>query len=214
MKILIADDHAIFREGLRSLLAGRDGVSVVGETGLAAQVPSLVRNLRPDVVIMDISMPDGNGIDVARRISRKFENVAVVMLSMHADQDRVLSSLRAGARGYVSKESAMDELLRALDAVERGGVFLSPAVSTGALLSALARRDARADGTSNPLTVRQEQILRLLAMGKPTREIALRLGISVKTVESHRAGIMERLQIFSVAGLVRFAVRRGLVRLD
>lgn len=214
MKVLIADDHAILRDGLRSLLTGIDDVSVVADTGAAAKVLPLVKKFRPDVVLMDISMPGGNGIELVRKISRKFANVAVIMLSMHTDQDHVLRSLRAGAKGYVSKESAMDELSQALEAVGRGGMFLSPAVSTNTLLSALVGGDAHADDGLDRLTSRQRQVLQLLATGKSTKEVAHILWISVKTVESHRAQIMERLQIFNVAGLVRFAVRRGLVRLD
>lgn len=214
MKVLIADDHAILRDGLRSLLAAIGDVSVVADTGAAVKVLPLVKKFRPDVVLMDISMPGGNGIELTRKISRKFANVAVIMLSMHTDQDHVLRSLRAGAKGYVSKESAMDELSQALEAVGRGGMFLSPAVSNNALLSALVGGDAHADDGLDRLTSRQMQVLRLLVTGKSTKEIAHILWISVKTVESHRAQIMERLQIFTVAGLVRFAVRRGLVRLD
>lgn len=214
MRVLIADDHAILRDGLRSLLTDIDDVSVVADTGAAAKVLPLVKKFHPDVILMDISMPRENGIELVRKITRKFSNIAVIMLSMYTDQDHVLRSLRAGAKGYVSKESAIDELSQALKAVGRGGMFLSPVVSTNTLLSALVGGDTHADDGLDRLTSRQGQVLRLLVTGKSTKEAAHILGISVKTVESHRAQIMERLQIFNVAGLVRFAVRRGLVRLD
>lgn len=212
-KVLIADDHAIMREGVRSLLERVDRISVVGDTGSASEVIGLVKRCRPDIVLLDISMPGINGLELTGQISQKFPVVGVIILSMHADQEYVLRALRAGAKGYVLKESAFEELVQAFRAVVDGQTFLSPTVSTKVVAS-LVHRTQDVEAAPNRLTQRQRQVLRLLAEGKPTREVAALLNVSVKTVETHRAQIMERLQIFDIAGLVRFAVRHGLVDVE
>lgn len=209
-RVLLADDHALVRAGIRALLQNLDGVTVVAETGNGAEVLELARAHRPDVVLLDISMPGLGGLEVSAQLRDALPDVRVVMLSMHANEEYVLQALRAGAAGYMLKDSATAELELALKAVMQGETYLSPPISRQVVEGYVQRVGAEQTASDN-LTPRQRQVLQLIAEGHSTKEIAHRLNLSVKTVETHRAQLMERLQIREIAGLVKYAIRHGLV---
>jgi DNA-binding NarL/FixJ family response regulator len=215
-RVLLVDDHVMMRAGLRALIEAFDGFEVVGEAGDGRAGVRLARQLEPDVVVMDLTMPGLNGLDATVRIVEERNRTRVVVLSMHTDEHYVLEALRAGASAYVVKEAAVSELEQALRAAVRGERYLSPAVSHH-VLDEYLRLARGGPGGSEPrsglelLTQRQREILQLIAEGNSTRAIAQRLSISIKTVEAHRSQIMERLEIHDVAGLTRFAIRVGLI---
>ncbi|NJM12903.1 MAG: response regulator transcription factor [Synechococcaceae cyanobacterium SM1_2_3] len=213
IKVLLADDHTLVRAGLRSLIDGFEGFCVVAETGDGREAVRLTRQLQPDIALLDISMPGLNGLDATALIARETPDARVVILSMHTAETYVLEALRAGAVGYVVKDAAVDEMERALRAVRKGERWLSPSVSRHLLdeYLRLARGQPMVGSGMESLTLRQREILQLIAEGHSTREIADRLTISIKTVETHRAQIMDRLNIRDVAGLTRFALRAGLI---
>lgn len=213
IKVLLADDHTLVRAGLRTLIEGFEGFRVVAETSDGREAVRLTRQLQPDIALIDISMPGLNGLDATALISRETPDTRVVILSMHTAETYVLEALRAGAAGYVVKDAAVDEMERALRAVQKGERWLSPSVSRHLLdeYLRLVRGQPIAGSGMEALTPRQREILQLIAEGHSTREIADRLAISIKTVETHRAQIMERLSIRDVAGLTRFALRAGLI---
>ena len=210
VRVLLADDHALVRAGIRALLQNLDGVTVVAETGNGAEVLEFARTHRPDVVLLDISMPGLGGLEVSAQLRDALPDVRVVMLSMHANEEYVLQALRAGAAGYMLKDSATAELELALKAVMQGETYLSPPISRQVVEGYVQRVGAEQTASDN-LTPRQRQVLQLIAEGHSTKEIAHRLNLSVKTVETHRAQLMERLQIREIAGLVKYAIRHGLV---
>ena len=210
-RILLADDHALVRGGLKALIDGFSGFEVVGEAADGEQALAMAREHSPEVMIMDITMPGLNGLDACRRLQRTLPAIAVVVLSMHSAEHYVLAALRAGARAYVVKDAAPDCLEQALRAVREGRRYLSPPLSPA--LFEHADREGEGPGLLG-LTGRQREILQLIAEGHATRDIATRLHISVKTVETHRAQLMQRLEIFDVAGLTRHAIRCGLVSPD
>ena len=206
LQILLADDHAIVREGLRSLLAAA-GHRVVGEAADGMAAVRLARKHRPDVLVMDIGMPILNGIDCAAAVRRDSPGTRVIALTVHAEDHYVLEALRVGIRGYVIKNQAMVDLVTAIDQVVRGSIYLSPGVSQAVLEAFITRQD-----TALPrLTQREREVLQLVAEGKRSKEIADLLGISLKTAETHRAHIMDKLSIHDTAGLVRYAIRLGMV---
>ena len=208
-RVVLADDHAIVRAGLKKLLESL-GVEVVGEAADGRELLALLDTLHPDVALLDVAMPGLNGIEAAARIAREHPRTRVLILSMHQNEDYVRRALRAGAAGYLVKDAAPDELDLALKAVMRGETFLSPSVSKGVMSDYVQRlRAEEAPGAT--LTPRQREILQLVAEGKSSKEIARLLNLSVKTVESHRADLMQRLDIHDLAGLVRYAIREGLV---
>jgi len=207
---LLADDHTLFREGVRSLLSRIADVQIVAETGDGRDALDLIDRHRPDVALLDITMPGLNGLEVATRTARTSPKTHVVILSMHANEAYVGQALRAGVAGYLLKDAAATELESALRAVMRGETYLSPAISKHVVEGFLGRARPDADPLA-ALTARQREILQLIAEGKSTKEIAATLEVGVKTVETHRAHLMERLGIHDVAGLVRFAIRSGLV---
>ena len=209
VRVLLADDHALVRAGIRALLQGLEGVTVVAETGNGAEVLELARTHRPDVVLLDISMPGLSGLDVSVQLERELPEVRVVVLSMHANEEYVLQALRAGAVGYMLKDSATAELELALKAVMQGETYLSPPISKQ-VVEGYVQRVGAEQPASEKLTPRQREVLQLIAEGHSTKEIAYRLELSVKTVETHRAQLMERLQIRDIAGLVKYAIRSGL----
>ena len=209
VRVLLADDHALVRAGIRALLQDLEGVTVVAETGNGAEVLELARTHRPDVVLLDISMPGLSGLDVSGQLEQELPEVRVVMLSMHANEEYVLQALRAGAAGYMLKDSATAELELALKAVMQGETYLSPPISKQ-VVEGYVQRVGAEQPASEKLTPRQREVLRLIAEGHSTKEIAYRLELSVKTVETHRAQLMERLQIRDIAGLVKYAIRSGL----
>ena len=210
VRVLLADDHALVRAGIRALLEDLEGVTVVAEAGNGSEVLELARKHRPDVVLLDISMPGLGGLEVSAQLGQELPEVRVVMLSMHATEEYVLQALRAGAAGYMLKDSATAELERALEAVMQGETYLSPPISKQVVEGYVQRVGAEQPAADN-LTPRQRQVLQLIAGGQSTKEIAYRLELSVKTVETHRAQLMERLQIRDIAGLVKYAICNGLV---
>ena len=209
-RVLLVDDHALVRAGIRALLETLPRVEVVGETGDGLAAVQLATELAPDVILLDITLPGLNGLEVATRVARLGTGVRVLMLSMHASPEYAARAFAAGAAGYLNKDSAFDELAAALDAIGAGRRYLCRAIDPEQV--ALFERQAANGGSGiDRLTPRQRQILQLVAEGFSTREIAERLYLSVKTVETHRAQIMQRLDIHDVAGLVRFAIRHGLL---
>jgi DNA-binding NarL/FixJ family response regulator len=213
VRVLLADDHVLVRTGIRLLLQKTEGVDVVGEADDGRRAVALALELRPHIVLMDISMPNLNGLEAAAQIRRECPEVRVIILSMSADEAHVLQALRAGASGYLLKDASPDELSLAIQAVMRGDTWLTPRVSRQ-VVEGYVGRLSQGETTLDALTPRQREILQLIAEGQGTKEIAFKLGLSVKTVETHRAQIMERLNIRDVPGLVRFAVRSGLVSSD
>jgi len=210
IRALLADDHTLVRAGIRGLLRGLPGVEVVGEAEDGHEALRLAEALRPDVVLLDIGMPGLNGLEVAGRLAALDPSIRVLILSMHTSEEYVLRALRAGCAGYLLKRSAVSELEVAVRAVARGETYLSPAVSKQVVDDYVGRTGGATDPI-DALTPRQREILQLVAEGNTSKEIAERLGLSFKTVEAHRAQIMERLGVRDLAGLVRFAVRVGLV---
>ena len=209
IRVLLVDDHALMRAGLRALVSETADVEVVGEAEDGAEALRLMEELRPDVALVDISMPRLNGFEVVARASRDHPRVRIIILSMHAFEEYVHRALMAGAAGYLLKNAEKAELEQAIRAVRRGQTWLSPAISK-TVVSALARGE-KPHGPFEILSARQREVLQLIAEGHSTKEIAGRLDLSVKTVETHRAELMERLGIHGVAGLVRYAIRVGLV---
>ena len=203
------DDHALVRAGLRSLLERMSAVRIVGEGGDGREALALVAREPVDVVLMDIAMKGLNGLEATRQIKKAYPGVHVVMLSMHASEEYVMQALRAGASGYLLKDAATLELAQAIVAVTRGELYLSPPISRQVVENYM-QRVGGAHNALSLLTGRQREILQLIAEGQSTKAIAHRLGLSAKTVESHRAQLMERLDIHDVPGLVRYAIRVGL----
>lgn len=210
IKILIADDHTLVRAGMRALLENLAGIEVIAEASDGRTALELIKQKRPDVALLDIGMPGLNGIEVAARASKEEPQVRLLILSMHTNEEYVLQALRAGASGYLVKGADTVELELALKALMRGESYLSPAVSKH-LISDYAKRVGGEAGSLELLTPRQREILQLIAEGHSTKEIASLLKISIKTVETHRSVLMERLDIHDVAGLVRYAIRVGVV---
>ncbi|HNW44712.1 MAG TPA: response regulator transcription factor [Elusimicrobiales bacterium] len=212
-KILICDDHKIFREGLRALLAGQPGLKVVGGARDGIEAVKLARELSPDIVIMDISMPGLNGIEAARKLSKVRKSARVIALSMHNDRKYVTEILKAGARAYLLKDSAFEELMDAIKAVSCGRYFLSAGITSIVLGDYLKGPSPDPRSAFTLLSAREREVLQLLAEGLRTKEISQKFALSVKTVETHRKKIMEKLGITSIAGLTRYAVKEGLVSL-
>lgn len=213
IRVLLADDHTLVRAGIRGLLEKMAGIQVVAEAGDGREALRLIEATQPDVVLMDITMPGLNGLEAAARVTKDFPKVRVIMLSVHANEEYVWQALRGGAAGYLVKDAGPAELELAVTAVARGEMYLSPAVSKHVVQDYI-RRVAGETSTLDLLTPRQREILQMIAEGNTTKEVAERLNVSVKTVETHRAQLMERLDIHDVAGLVRYAIRVGLVSPD
>jgi DNA-binding NarL/FixJ family response regulator len=213
VRVLVADDHALFRAGIRKLLQSFAGIEVVGEAADGHEAVHLSATQRPDVLLMDIGMPGLNGVEAAARLTREGARPRVIILSMHTGEDHVLRAIRAGAAGYLLKDADPAQLEAAVRAVARGEIYLSPAVSRYVVEDYVRR----AGGDRSPLdrlTSRQREVLQLIAEGNTTKAIATRLGLSMKTVETHRAQLMERLEARDVAALVRLAIRVGLVEAE
>ncbi len=207
-RVMIADDHQIVRQGLRALLE-KAGHVVVAEAPNGREAVDLATKQQVDVAVLDLIMPVLNGVDSARELLRAAPQVRTILLTMHADRPYVVEALQAGAKGYVLKTQAAEDLVRAIDEVSRGAVYISPAVAMS-LVDAMLDRDEPA---TKDLTARERQILQLVAESKSTKQIARLLNISYKTAESHRSRLMKKLDIHETAGLVRYAIRRGLVQL-
>ena len=208
IRVLLADDHKLVRAGFRAMLDSLGGIEIVGETGDGREALELIRAQNPDVALLDITMPGLTGIEVAMRVAAEAPSVRVIILSMHTSEDYIARAVRAGVSGYLLKNADPVELELALRAAMNREMYLSPSVSKQ-LVQDYTRRLGRDD---EPLTARQREVLQLIAEGKSTKEIAVILELSVKTVETHRKEIMERLGIFDVPGLVRYAIRVGIIK--
>ena len=213
IRILIADDHALVRAGMRSLLAGFEGIQVVGEAGNGRDAVELSEHLGPDLVLMDISMSGLNGLDAAEQVLIRCPRCKIIILSMHSNDEYVTRALRMGAKGYLIKDSAASELEIAVRTVARGEKYLSPEISTR-MIDQYIDLLSDTSHSGETLTVRQREILQLIAEGRTTREIAVILKIGVKTVETYRTQLMDRLDIHRVADLVRYAIRTGMISPD
>jgi DNA-binding NarL/FixJ family response regulator len=212
VRILLADDHNILRDGMRLLLERQPGFSVVGEAADGREIVQLTQEHSPDVVVMDIAMPNMNGIEATRRIVEKFPNTGVVILSMHYDESYVIRSLKAGARAYLLKDAMKAELIAAIRAVAEGRSFFSPRISRilqEDYVEALGRKGA--DDSYELLTEREREILQLVAEGKTNKEIADALNVSVYTVDTHRTHILQKLNLHSVPEVILYAVRKGII---
>jgi DNA-binding NarL/FixJ family response regulator len=212
IRVLIADDHALVRAGIRALVEKIEGVVVVAEAGKGGEAMELVRELRPDLMLLDITMPDGGGFEVLEEVTNHYPDIKIIVLTVHEAGEYAIRALREGAAGFLPKSAASTELEQAIQMVVRGDVYISPETSRKTLLEygkGATKRDLLAT-----LSPRQREVLRLIAEGKTTKQIAQLLEISVKTVETHRAQLMERLGIHDVAGLVRYAIIVGLIEVE
>jgi DNA-binding NarL/FixJ family response regulator len=212
IRVLLSDDHKLMRRGLRLVIEQQPEFTVVGEADDGRQAVDLASELKPDAVVMDIAMPNLNGIEACHQITQASPSTSVVMLSMHADESYVLRALKAGARAYLLKDSAESDLVRALHAVAEGKSFFSPAVSK-VLLEDYVRKLQRsgAEDSFDLLTPREREILQLIAEGKSNKEVANLLNLSVYTIETHRSNLMEKLHLRSVPELILYAVRKGII---
>ncbi len=212
IRILLADDHTIMRNGLRLLLERQPGFQVIGEAADGRETVEMTETLRPDVVVLDIAMPNLNGIEAARQIAAKLPGIAVVILSMHSDESYVLRALKAGARAYLLKDSAESDLISAIKAVTEGKAFFSPAISKMLVDDYVLRLQQRCvDDSYELLTTREREILQLVAEGKSNKDVANLLSLSLYTIETHRGNIMQKLNLHSVPELILYAVRKGVI---
>lgn len=212
IRVLIADDHALVRAGIRALVERIKGVVVVAEAGKGSEALQLLDQFQPNLVLLDITMPDGNGFDVLGHVAKKFPAIRVIVLTVHEAGEYAIRALREGATGFLPKSAASTELEQAIQTVMKGDVYISPETSRKTVIDigkGLSKRDQLAT-----LSPRQREVLQLIAEGKTTKQIAQLLDISVKTVETHRAQLMERLNIHDVAGLVRYAILVGLIDVE
>ena len=213
--LLLVDDHSLIRAGVRALVLDIPGYAVVGEASDGSQLLEMVEHLAPDIVLLDISMKETGGLEALQRLKRVRPQSKVLILSMHTDPALIMQALESGAYGYLLKDTTATELEHALEALRNNERYLSPAIAHTVINQALTRNQKQPEtADSHNLTARQLEILRLIVRGKSTREIANGLGLSIKTVETHRSQIMKRLQIYDVAGLVLFAVREQIISLD
>lgn len=213
IRVLLADDHSLMRDGIAALLNGVPGFEIVGEARDGLEAIHMISTHRPNMILMDIGMTPMNGLDATARISKEYPDVRVVILSMHSNEEYVLKALRAGAAGYLLKDTKKQELIDALNAIAEGKTFLSKQVSRHVIDDYV--RSVESERTPlDQLTPRQRQILRLIAEGKTNKEIAQVLNVSIKTVDTHRTLMMQRLNIHDIAGLVRFAIRMGIVSIS
>lgn len=210
LRLYLADDHALFRQGLAALVSADPAIEVVGESGGGVDLLREVLDLAPDVVVLDISMPGLSGLDLCREITRRDKGIAVIILSMHDDEDFVARALQYGASGYVLKESAKEQFLAAVHAAARGEIYLGPGISRGAI----QQIGRSADDPYERLTTREREILKLIAEGLTNNQIADRLGVAVKTVVTHRLNLMRKLDMHDQVALTKFAIRKGLITLD
>lgn len=214
-RVLLVEDHVVVRQGIKALFADEPDVEIVGEADDGREALQRVSELRPDVVLMDISMPGLNGIEATRQIRQNHPDIKVVVLSMHSNEEYVFQVLRAGASGYVLKQSDSSEVLTAIRAAVAGGSFLSPPISRAVIGDYVRRAEARGQGSDlDLLSSREREVLQLLAEGLSNREIAERLNISVKTVETHRSNMMSKLGVSNKTELVKYALRKGWASLE
>ena len=211
-KILIADDHGILRQGISSLIEKHAGMQVIGEADNGLTAVEMTRKLRPDVVVMDVSMPVLNGIEATRQIKSELPDVKILALSVHTEKEFVLDTINAGVSGYMLKECVLDDLIQAINIVVTGQSYLSPQIAS-IILESVTKKSSTFDaaGSSHEtLTLREKQILRLLTESKSAKQIALQLGLNVKTIEANRRQIMKKTNVDSLVGLTKYAIREGL----
>lgn len=213
IRVLVVDDHNLFRAGVRAVLEDIEDILVCSDVPSGEEALVQLRAHRPDIMLTDISMKGMTGLDLAERVSREFPTIRTIILSMHASKEYAERAFRCGAAGYLVKDAAVHEVERAIRSVVRGETYLSPSISAH-LVSDFSRRAGQDEPKAVPLTARQREVLTLIAEGLTTKAIARRLDISVKTVETHRTQLMERLDIHDIAGLVRYAIRAGLITPD
>jgi DNA-binding NarL/FixJ family response regulator len=214
MRILLADDHRIVREGLRTLLNSEADMKVLAEAANGREAVKLAEELAPDVVVMDVAMPDLNGIEATRQIRAKFPQTRVIALSMHTDRRFMSEMLRAGASGYLWKDGAFDELALAIRTAMSGKVYLSPHIADVVVDDYVRRLPDAIPSVFAALTPREREVLQLIAEGKATKEVAHALNVSVKTVETHRRQLMDKLELHSVAELTKYAIREGITSIE
>jgi DNA-binding NarL/FixJ family response regulator len=209
-RVFLVDDHNIFRESLKLLLESAPDIEIVGETGESGDALALIKKKRPDIVIMDVAMPGLNGIEITRKITAQLTGIKVIALSAYSERKSVLRMFKAGAVGYLIKDCVFKELVYAIKAVARGQTYVSPQIADIVVDGCLKQsaKDARSNFCT--LTDREREVLQLIAEGKTTKEIAFQFKVSLKTIETHRAHIMEKLKINSVAGLTKYAIREGI----
>ncbi|MFP4052574.1 MAG: response regulator [Phycisphaerae bacterium] len=210
IKVFLADDHVMVREGLAALVSEDPSIRVIGQAGDGLKVVDEVKRLSPDVVMLDVTMPGLNGLDVCREISRKCKNSAVLILTMHDDEQFIATALENGASGYLLKEAATDELCQAVRRVAEGELYLGSGIPKSAVMRAVRGNEDPYDR----LTTRERQVLQLIAEGKTNRAIAEELNLAVKTVDTHRSRLMRKLNIHDQTSLVKFALRKGIISLD
>ncbi len=220
IKVLLADDHALVRAGIHSLLQRLSGIQIIAEAGEGHETLRLIKEKKPDIVLLDISMPGLNGLEIADRVAKEFPKVRIIILSVHMNEEYVLHAIRVGAAGYLLKNSGIEELELAIKSVARGEMYLSPPISRQVITDYIERLNGKAGHKKSKselyeiLTPRQREIVQLIAEGCTTKEIADKLKVSIKTVDTHRTQLMERLDIHDIAGLVRYAIRAGIVTQD
>jgi two-component system, NarL family, response regulator NreC len=214
VKIVLADDHQVIRDGLRALIEQQSDMEVVAEADNGREILGVVKAASPDLVIMDIGMPDLNGIEATRQLLEQLPRLKVLALSMYSDRRMVAGMLSAGASGYLLKDCAFDEIAVAIRAVADDRTYLSPSVTDVVVEDYVTRVSAEEASTFTVLTPREREVLQLLAEGNPTKDIAAKLFISVKTVETHRRQIMDKLHLYSVPELTKYAIREGLTSLE
>jgi len=214
IKVLVADDHTILRQGIKALLENQEGIEVVGEAKDGREAIKVTEELLPDVIMMDIAMPGLNGLEATRRIKKKFPKMKVLVLTMYANEEYIFQILNAGANGYLVKETAFQDLISAIKAVYRGESFMSPSISKKVVNGYIqhAREDKKK--SCEVLTPREREVLQLIAEGNSSKKIAAALFISPKTVETHRTHIMDKLNIHNRSGLIKYAIRKGMVDID
>ncbi len=213
LKILLADDHVMFRDGIRPLINREEGMEVVAEARDGLATVRLAKELKPDIVIMDISMPQLNGVEATWKIREVNPATKVIILSMHADRQFVIESLKAGAKAYLLKDSPFEELQRVIHAVAKDQIVLSPAITDIVIKDFIHYSEQESSSVFSILSTRERQVLQLIAEGKATKEVAKVLCLSIKTIESHRKHIMDKLNIHNVAELTKYAIRQGLTQL-
>ena len=213
-KIILADDHRIMLEGLRTLIRSQPGMTVVGEAEDGQTAVELALELLPDIVVMDITMPGLSGIDAASRITSESGNTKIIVLSMHADKMYVIKAFKAGAKGYLLKKCAFNELICAIQTVSDNGVYISSGIANIVIENFIRSLSNSRSLVSSILTDRESEVLKHIAEGKSTKEIALSLYVSAKTVETHRKKIMDKLEMHSIAALTKYAIREGLTSID
>ncbi len=214
IRLLLADDHKLFRDGLRSMLQAHKTLEIVGEASDGPSAVKLAIELRPDIVFMDVSMPDLNGIEATRKIVAEQPAIKIIMLSMHSDRRYITEALRSGARGYLLKDSAFDEVLSAIRDCMNGKIYLSTRIADIVINDYVSLARSADSSAFAILSAREREVLQLLAEGKSTKEIASQLNVSSKTVESHRKQLMDKLDMHSVAELTKYAIREGLTQLN